>query len=97
MKIKVLTRVESDFTRERPNDLQKVHKNVDPTLHPFERPREYTRALNAVKLSRVFAKPFLAGLDGHQDGVYALARHPSSLTLIASASADGGMCTMQML
>jgi len=90
MKIKVLTRVESEFTRERPQDLVRQQHNPSPTLHPFERAREYTKALNAVKLNRVFAKPFVGALDGHRDGVYALARHPSRLALIASGSADGG-------
>ena len=35
----------------------------------MEEAREYKRALNAVKLEKVFAKPFLASLDGHRDGV----------------------------
>jgi WD repeat and SOF domain-containing protein 1 len=89
MRIKVVYRKEQDYTRERPTDLQKVHRNLDPKLHPFERSREYVRALNAVKLNRVFAKPFVGALSGHLDGVYCLARHPTSLTLLASGSADG--------
>ena len=36
-----------------------MQRNYDPNLHPFQVPREYTRAINAVKLERVFAKPFL--------------------------------------
>jgi hypothetical protein len=36
------------------------------TEHPFEAEREYTRALNSVKLEKVFAKPFLGALDGHR-------------------------------
>lgn len=59
MRIKVLSRDEKQYTRERPNDLQRVQRNAAPELHPFERAREYKRALNAVKLDRVFAKPFL--------------------------------------
>jgi WD repeat and SOF domain-containing protein 1 len=90
MRIKVIYRKEQDYTRERPTDLQKVHRNIDPKLHPFERSREYVRALNAVKLNRVFAKPFVGALSGHMDGVYCLARHPTSLTLLGSGSADGG-------
>jgi WD repeat and SOF domain-containing protein 1 len=90
MKIKVLTRREEDFTRERPSDLQKVHRTQDPKVHPFERPREYVRALNETKLSRTFAKPFVAGLDGHKDGVYTMAKHPGKLSCFASGSADGG-------
>ena len=53
--------------------------------HPFEAEREYQRALNAVKLERVFAKPFLGSLDGHRD----ISKHPNSLSTLCSASADG--------
>jgi WD repeat and SOF domain-containing protein 1 len=63
---------------------------LDPVLHPFEKAREYVRALNATKLERVFAKPFVASLSGHCDGVYCLAKSKSQLTKVASGSADGG-------
>lgn len=58
-------------------------------MHPFEGLREYTRALNAVKLERVFAKPFVGNLDGHQDGVSCLGKHPQHLSLLVSGSYDG--------
>jgi WD repeat and SOF domain-containing protein 1 len=45
--------------------------------------------LNAVKLDRLFAKPFVGALGGHIDGVYTLARDASSLTRVLSGSADG--------
>ncbi|MBN3314710.1 DCA13 factor, partial [Atractosteus spatula] len=66
-----------------------VPRNYDPCLHPFEVPREYSRALNAVKLERVFAKPFLASLDGHRDGVNCMAKHPQSLSSLLSGACDG--------
>jgi hypothetical protein len=53
-------------------DLSKtsIHNYLLPffsqTEHPFEAEREYTRALNSVKLEKVFAKPFLGALDGHR-------------------------------
>ena len=65
-----------------------VPRNYDPTLHPFEVPREYVRALNATKLERVFAKPFLASLDGHHDGVSFLAKYPKILATIISGACD---------
>ena len=46
--------------------------------------------MNAVKLDRVFAKPFIDALDGHSDAVYSLAKHPRSLTTLLSGSCDGG-------
>ncbi|XP_035261461.1 DDB1- and CUL4-associated factor 13 isoform X2 [Anguilla anguilla] len=69
--------------------LSEVPRNYDPSLHPFEVPREFTRALNATKLERVFAKPFLASLDGHRDGVNCMAKHPTSLATLLSGSCDG--------
>jgi WD repeat and SOF domain-containing protein 1 len=65
-------------------------RNLDPTQHPFERAREYTRALNAIKMERMFAAPFLAQMgNGHVDGVYSMAKDPGSLERLASGSGDG--------
>ncbi|KAI9913980.1 hypothetical protein PsorP6_005566 [Peronosclerospora sorghi] len=89
MKVKTISRVEKNFTREVQSDTLKVFRNYDPALHPFERPREYTRALNAVKLERLFAKPFIGALDGHCDGVTALATNSKILVAFVSGAADG--------
>lgn len=73
-----------------PGDGLRQPRNLDPAQHPFERAREYTRALNAVKMERMFAAPFVAQLgQGHVDGVYTLARDPGSLERLASGSGDG--------
>ena len=55
----------------------------------FKEQREYIRTLNAVKLERTFAKPFLGALDGHRDGVNVLCKHPTSLALLLSGACDG--------
>lgn len=89
MKVKVLSRNPADYVRERISDIHKLPRNLDPSLHPFEAPREYTLASNAVKLERVFAKPFVGNLGGHTDGVNCLARNPKSLSLVLSGSCDG--------
>ncbi|KAM9307818.1 DDB1- and CUL4-associated factor 13 [Gastrophryne carolinensis] len=89
MKVKVLSRNPDDYVRETKKDLQRVPRNYDPSLHPFEVPREYARALNATKLERVFAKPFIASLDGHRDGINCIAKHPKSLSTILSGACDG--------
>ncbi|KAI8634451.1 WD40 repeat-like protein [Xylariaceae sp. FL1651] len=82
MKIKALSRSGTSAP--------KATRNLDPAMHQFERAREYTRALNAVKLSRMFAQPFIAQLgNGHVDGVYTFAKDPDSLTRFASGSGDG--------
>ncbi|KAM5158447.1 DDB1- and CUL4-associated factor 13 [Mantella aurantiaca] len=89
MKVKVLCRNPDDYVRETRKDLQRVPRNYDPSLHPFEVPREYTRALNATKLERVFAKPFIASLDGHRDAIHCMAKHPKSLSTVLSGACDG--------
>lgn len=59
-------------------------------MHPFERAREYSRALNATKMERMFAKPFVGDLGrGHVDGVYVMSKDPERLDVFASGSGDG--------
>lgn len=89
MKIKSISRDVEDFTRETVNDHKKEFYSKDPTLHKFERPREYVRALNASKVTKIYAKPFLGALDGHSDTATSLAVHPTSLINLISASANG--------
>lgn len=88
-KIKALTRPTASYQAPGSSVAQQP-RNLDPALHPFERAREYTRALNATKLERMFAAPFIAQLGkGHVDGVYAMAKDPVSLQHFASGSGDG--------
>ncbi|KAL2650837.1 hypothetical protein R1flu_018965 [Riccia fluitans] len=89
MKVKVIARSEEEFTRERRQDLQKVFRNLDPKLHQQEKAVEYTRALNAAKLDKVFAKPFLGAISGHRDGVSSMAKNPRRLNCLLSGSMDG--------
>ncbi|KAL3902019.1 MAG: hypothetical protein SGCHY_000129 [Lobulomycetales sp.] len=101
MKVKVISRAQDLYgQKKRRNDLPTTVRNLDPVLHPFQRvclplpltpaqAREYTRALNSVKMERLFAKPFLHALSGHIDGVYALARHPTDISCLVSGSGDG--------
>lgn len=96
MKIKMLSRNKEECTRERASDLQRVFRNPDPALHPFERAREYTRALNAVKLDKVFAKPFVSAMDGHSDGVFCMAKNPKVLNTLASGACDGELKVWQL-
>ena len=87
--IKVLSRNPLQYMRSTKHDIHKVSRNYSPSLHPFPASREYTRALNATKLDRIFAKPFLCCLDGHRDGVYCLAKHPRQLSVLISGACDG--------
>ncbi|KAG6272093.1 hypothetical protein E4U48_003284 [Claviceps purpurea] len=89
MKIKALNRSLADH-QPPGSDAAKVPRNLDAALHPFERAREYQRALNAAKLERMHAKPFIGQLGrGHVDGVYSIAKDPNSLERFASGSGDG--------
>ncbi|KAJ8918973.1 hypothetical protein NQ315_016877 [Exocentrus adspersus] len=89
MKVKVISRNPDEYLRETKFDIHKVARNYDSSLHPFQAAREYTRALNAVKLERVFAKPFIGNLDGHRDGVSCIAKHPTRLSVLISGAFDG--------
>lgn len=88
-KVKVISR--SPGAHQAPgSSIAKQPRNLDPAMHPFERAREYTRALNATKMERMFAAPFISQLGkGHVDGVYAMAKDPESLQHFASGSGDG--------
>ncbi len=89
MRIKTISRADEDCTRERTSDLAKVHRNLDPVLHPLQRATEYTRAVAAVKLGKTFAKPFLCALGGHADGLTCLARNPRAAGCLLSGAANG--------
>ncbi|KAG1363408.1 DDB1- and CUL4-associated factor 13 [Cocos nucifera] len=89
MKVKVISRSTDEFTRERSQDLQKVFHNYDPNLRTQEKAVEYTRALNAAKLDKIFARPFIGAMDGHVDAVSCMAKNPNHLKGIFSGSMDG--------
>ncbi|WVQ63267.1 uncharacterized protein L199_001418 [Kwoniella botswanensis] len=66
-----------------------LQRNLAPHLHPFQKPREYARALTAVKMDRMFAKPFVDALGGHQDGVYCLGKDSRRVGVVAGGGGDG--------
>ena len=66
-----------------------MQRSLQPDQHPFERAREYKRALNTVKLNKHFAKPFVGAMEGHLDGVQCMAKSPASLATIGDHAFDG--------
>ncbi|KAH0831208.1 WD40 repeat-like protein [Lanmaoa asiatica] len=90
-KISVLQHAPSAHLPTRPGDPTPTSRNLDPLLHPFARARERMRALNAAKMDRIFAKPFVASLEGHIDAVEVLCRKPGTVNIVASGSWDGGV------
>jgi len=85
----MITRKPGDFLRQTKHDIHKVQRNFDPDVHPLALQREYQRALNATKLERVFAKPFIGNMSGHGDVVSNLMKHQTKLSTIASGAYDG--------
>ena len=89
MKVKVLHHTEESAVRGSVRERHRVRKNPDPLLHPFERAKEYTRAVRAAKLDRMFAKPFLGAMDDHSDAVQCASTSPASLVALVTGAADG--------
>lgn len=90
MKVKALCRSADQYAPPTKSSQTPMPRSLNPALHPHERAREYTRALNAVKLDRMFAAPLLGSLgDGHVDGVYSLCKDPRRIGVLASSSGDG--------
>lgn len=87
--IKLLSRNPAHFIRQTKTELHPISRNVKSHVNPFEVVREYQRALNATKLERVFAKPFVGSLDGHTDGVSIITKNPLKLNRLWSGAQDG--------
>ncbi|KAM5552140.1 hypothetical protein ABKV19_026813 [Rosa sericea] len=89
MKVKVISRSTDEHTKERSQDLQRVFHNYDPAIRTQEKAVEYVRALNAAKLDKIFAKPFVGAMDGHIDAISCMAKNMNHLVGIFSGSMDG--------
>jgi len=90
MKVKALSRSQSSTTRSSIHDLRVTHKNLNPSSHPQARAREYTRAVTAAKLDRMFAQPFVGELKGgHVDAVNCMAICRTNLCPVVSGCVDG--------
>lgn len=88
MKIKVLQRSDQEHVSA-PGCPQRTYRNPDPQLHPFERAREYQRALKAVKMEKIFAKPFVKALDGHTDSIKCMGIARRAGAALVSGSCNG--------
>ncbi|CDJ39149.1 WD domain, G-beta repeat-containing protein, putative [Eimeria tenella] len=96
MKVRVLHRQEGCGVPSGPGALQRLAANRDPRLHPFQKEREYSRALVATKLKKLFAKPFVAALEAHTDGVKAIAKSRTHPAVIFSSSCNGEVCAWNL-
>ncbi|OBA20751.1 WD40 repeat-like protein [Metschnikowia bicuspidata var. bicuspidata NRRL YB-4993] len=90
MKVKTISRSADTYVPARNTQELALPRNLNPALHPFERAREYTRAVTATKLERMFAQPFVGQMgDGHRDGIYCISKNFQTTNQIASGSGDG--------
>ena len=89
VKIKSICRNLLDYSRQTSTEIQKVFRNTNPKLHLFQKQREYIRAYNAIKLDKLFSKPFLYSLSEPTDCIKSLAKNHKSLTDFASGGFDG--------
>lgn len=87
MKIESIYHSKDERKKDNKNDRTQKQSSKDPIHHPFLLEREYIRALNATKLERMFAKPFIAALSHHKEGINKLCKSYTS-TLFASSSYD---------
>merc|ERR1719272_2484844 len=88
VKVKVLQRSTQDHTGTA-GGIARVFRNADPMLHPMERAREYQRALTAVKVEKIFAKPFVCAMDGHTDSIKCMTIARRQGAPLISGSCDG--------
>ncbi|CUV08004.1 unnamed protein product [Cryptosporidium hominis] len=89
MKVKVLQRDVNKYQDRSKGSVQRIYHNPDPNIHPFEKAREYSRALMSVKLRKMFSKPLVSVFEGHSDTVQCLARAHHHLSDIYSGGFDG--------
>lgn len=74
MKIESIYHSKEARRKECKGDNPERRYSKDPVHHPLLLEREYVRALNAAKLGRMFAKPFITALTHHKEGVNKLAK-----------------------
>lgn len=92
MKVRTLKRSAGAVERECSGDLRRQARNLNPQYHPMQRAREYTRAVQAAKIDRMFAQPLVGNLgNGHMDSVTATAVSRRSLLPFVSGAADGNI------
>jgi DDB1- and CUL4-associated factor 13 len=89
VKVRTIWRNPKEYKQNSEKDVMKMHRNPNPALNPFQEAREYQRALNAAKVEKIFAKPFLTALDTHSDGVTWVAKNINSMVDFVTGSVDG--------
>lgn len=86
--MKIHTISHKEMQKERKNDVPRARHCKERSYHPFLLEREYMKALNAVKVERLLAKPFVSALAYHKEGIVHVAKNPTA-DLFASSSFNG--------
>lgn len=88
MEINILHRNAEDY--ENPAGGKFRHaRSFDKRIHLFQREIEYKRALNATKMDKIFAKPLVKCLDGHDDSIRTICISQNKLTDLYTGSCNG--------
>jgi WD repeat and SOF domain-containing protein 1 len=89
VKVNVVSRSTLQWTKDRDGEVPRANRNFDPKFNPMARQVEYTRAVRAAKLDRMFAKPFVGAMAGHQEAVRCIALDPTNVGVVATGGIDG--------
>ena len=89
VRINTICRTNKDFERETKFDLNKVERSLNPNLHPFQKAREYQRAVISAKMDKMFAKPFIAAMPNHSDAISCFAKSTKNIQNFISGAWDG--------
>ncbi|KAM0679843.1 Protein sof1 [Glugoides intestinalis] len=85
MKIESICHSKSERRKECKGDRTEKKFSKEAVHHPMILEREYVRALNAVKIERMFAKPFITALTHHSEGINKLTKNNDSTMFISSS------------
>lgn len=97
VKIKTIERSELEWTKDRCTEVPKANRNYDPKFNPMAKQTEFTRAIRAAKLDRMFANPFVAALSGHRDTIQSIATDYNSLSTVVTGAGDGGIIVWDVM
>lgn len=97
MKVKTISRSELEWTKDRATEVPKANRNYDPKFNPMSKQVEFTRAVRAAKLDRMFAKPFVAAMSGHRETIQSIATDFTNLSTVATGAADGGLAIWDVM
>jgi WD repeat and SOF domain-containing protein 1 len=89
VKVNIISRSKLEWTKDRSGEVPRANRNYEAGPPPMAKQLEYARALRAAKMDRMFAKPFVAAMGGHQDTVQSIACDSTNLASLATGGADG--------